>query len=137
MLHISALAQESAYISDELAPARTTEKRSSPPVASIHPLRMDAAPSADAGPPGNFHGSGSGTRYLRTASALGQALRTAVLQQPVRSKRHSAEVLRSVKGIFAEVIVQDCLEQPVRSKTHSAAAHQQPVRPEKHSAAVP
>ena len=80
--HFSAPAQESVHPSQP-TPARTTEELSSLPVASINPLKMDAAPSAAAGPPEDPHGSdgstgsapgsGSETRSLQTTDTLGEA----------------------------------------------------------------
>ena len=77
--HFSAPARGSVHSSDEPALARTTGELCPPPVASINPAKMEAAPSATAGPPGNPRGSdgstgngcrsGSETRSLRTTIA--------------------------------------------------------------------
>ena len=83
----------------KLAPARATEEPSGPSVASTNPLKMDTALSAAAGPPrnprgsygptGSTRGSGSKTRDLRAASALGEALGTRGTSTSERDLRRS------------------------------------------------
>ena len=78
--HFSAPAQE------PVPHARATEEPSTLSVARTNPLKMEAAPSAAAGSPGNprgsdgpsrnSRGSGSKTNDLRTVSALGEAIGT-------------------------------------------------------------
>ena len=75
--HVSAPAQE------PVPHARASEEPSTPSVARTNPLKVEAAPSSSAGPPGNprgsdgpsrnVHGSGSKTNDLRTVSVLGEA----------------------------------------------------------------
>ena len=73
----------SAPAQEPVPHVRATEEPSTPSVARINPLKIEGAPSAAAGPPGNprgsdgplrnARGSGSKTKYLRTVSALGEA----------------------------------------------------------------
>ena len=78
--HLSATpAQAPVHSSDEPALTRIPEESRSPPAASTNPLKIDAALSAAAGPPGNPRGSDGPTRNARDSESGTRGLRTASL----------------------------------------------------------
>ena len=114
----SAPTRGSLHSSDEPKLARKTRELCSPPVASINPAKMDAAPSATTGPPGNPRGSdgstgngrrsGSETRSLRTTTAKMDAAPSATAGPPANPRgrdgptgnaRQSGSETRSLRTI--------------------------------------
>ena len=95
--HFSALAQESAHFSKP-APARVTEELGVPSVASTDPLKMDAAPSAAADPPGNPRGSdGPTVNACRSESTTPSLLITSALAETLGGSSKSRD-LRAVSS---------------------------------------